>query len=73
MLVYLLFPDTFERIFGGVDRSGVVLALGGVNKAVVNKMTSLEVDQTLLRIRGELEVEYGTRDLDYYYPPLEAR
>ena len=35
-------------------------------------MSSLEIDQTLLRIRGELETKYGTRELDYYRPPLEA-
>ncbi|WP_224794406.1 hypothetical protein [Pseudomonas fluorescens] len=29
MLVYLLFPDTFERIFSGGERDSVVLAFGG--------------------------------------------
>lgn len=73
MVVFLLFPNTFERIFGGGDREGVVLAFGGVTRATLNKMSSLEIDRTLLRIRGELENEYGTPKLDYYEPPLASR
>ena len=73
MLVFLLFPDSFERIFGGGDRASIVLAFGGVSRATLGGMTSLEIDRTLLRIRGELAREYETPDLDYYHRPLEAR
>lgn len=73
MLLYLLFPDNFERIFGGGDRKSVLLAFGGVDQALANGMTPLQIDRALLRIRGELAREYATEELDYYFPPLESR
>ena len=71
MLVYLLFPDTFERIFSGGERDSVVLAFGGGARGA--RMSSLATDKALLRIREELELEYGTRDLDFYCAPLSDR
>ena len=73
MLVFLLFPDSFERIFGGGDRAEIVLAFGGVDRATLNGMTSLEIDRKLQDARVRLEQECGTKDLDYYQPPLAAR
>jgi 5-methylcytosine-specific restriction protein B len=73
MLVFLLFPDYFERIFGGDDRESLLLAFGGVTRARYRNMTSLDIDRTLLRIRCDLQEEYKTEDLDFYYPPLRSR
>ena len=33
-------------------------------------MSALEIDRELLDIRRHKEKEYGTRDLDFYAPPL---
>jgi 5-methylcytosine-specific restriction protein B len=73
MLVYVLFPDNFERIFSGGERESVVLAFGGGSKRETASMSSLAIDKALLRIRKELEQEYDTRDLDFYHPPLVDR
>ncbi|WP_256679627.1 AAA family ATPase [Pseudomonas sp. PB120] len=73
MLVYMLFPDNFERIFSGGERESVVLAFGGVSKKETASMSSLSIDKALLRIREELEQEYDTRDLDFYHHPLVDR
>ena len=73
MLVFLLFPDSFERIFGGGDRAEVVLAFGGVDRATLNGMTPLAIDRKLQEARVRLEQECGTKDLDYYQSPLSAR
>ncbi len=73
MLVFLLFPESFERIFGGGDRASIVLAFGGVDRATLSGMTSLSIDRKLNEIRGRLEQEVGTKDLDFYLPPLRSR
>lgn len=73
MLVYLLFPDTFERIFSGGERESVVRAFGGGARGKLDRMLPPEIDKALLRIREELELEYGTTDLDFYCAPLSDR
>ncbi|WP_353742547.1 AAA family ATPase [Pseudomonas fluorescens] len=73
MLVYLLFPDTFERIFSGGERDSVVLAFGGGGRGELARMSPLATDKVLLKIREELELVYGTRDLDFYCAPLSDR
>lgn len=72
MLLFLLFPDSFERIFGRNDRRAVAQTFGGVSSQVINTMNPVELDKTLLRIRGELESKYGKAELDYYEPPLDG-
>jgi 5-methylcytosine-specific restriction protein B len=72
MLVFLLFPDSFERIFGGGDRANIVLAFGDVDRARLNRMTALEIDRKLGEIRVSQEREYGTQNLDFYLPPLRS-
>lgn len=71
MTLFLLFPDEFERIFGGVDRRKIVVAFSGKTKAKVNKLSALEVDKELLTIRQEQEQSYDTTELDFYRPPLK--
>ncbi|WP_045049071.1 McrB family protein [Rouxiella chamberiensis] len=67
MLLFLLFPDDFERIFGGNDRRSVIKAFSGINP---NKMSALEIDKQLLEIRREQQEKYPDMPLDFYVLPL---
>ena len=70
MILFLLFPDEFERMFGGEDRKKVVMAFLGMAKTQVKKLSALKIDQHLSQIRKLKEEEYGTHELDFYAPPL---
>lgn len=72
MLLFLLFPDSFERIFGGTDRYQITAHFSKKPKTDINKMPQLIIDQELQLIRGELEEQYKTKDLDFYVAPLLA-
>ncbi len=72
MLLYLLFPDEFERIFGGTDRRRIVVAFTGKSKSQVSHLPVLELDRELLRIRREQEVKHSTTELDFYEEPLRG-
>jgi 5-methylcytosine-specific restriction protein B len=70
MLLFLLYPDDFERIFGRLDRKAVAIAFSGLTQQAINAMSPLELDRTLRRVRSELEERYPGQSLDYYFPPL---
>ena len=70
MLLFLLFPDNFERTFGGEARRKMVQDFLGKPEAQVKKLSALEIDRNLLEIRKQKEEEYGTKELDFYTPPL---
>ncbi|MCY3972927.1 MAG: AAA family ATPase [Candidatus Dadabacteria bacterium] len=69
MLLFLLFPNNFERIFGGNDRKKV--ASYYTTESKVKSLKSLGVDKELYRIRKEQEKVYETDELDFYHPPLD--
>ena len=73
MLLFLLYPDDFDRIFGGTDRRKVVLAFTGKTKAEIKKLSALQVDRELAAIRKKQEEDYGTDQLDFYRPPLKEQ
>ena len=73
MLLFLLFPDEFERIFAKGDRQGVALAFSGLSRQAINAQTALERDRTLRAVRTKLESDYAKKELDYYEPPLRER
>ncbi|MDP3842657.1 MAG: AAA family ATPase [Oxalobacteraceae bacterium] len=73
MLLFLLFPDNFERIFGQSDRQVIAMAFSGLSGQVIRGQSALELDRTLRKMRTDLETEYGTQQLDYYVPPLRDR
>ena len=73
MILYLLFPDDFERIFSQGDRRAIAVALSGLSTQAINAQRPYELDRTLRRLRSELETKYGTTELDYYVPPLRAQ
>jgi 5-methylcytosine-specific restriction protein B len=72
MLLFLLFPDQFERIFGGTDRRQIVISFTNKPKSDVDSMSPLEIDRELTQIRRTQEENYGTKELDFYLPPLMA-
>jgi 5-methylcytosine-specific restriction enzyme B len=72
MLLFLLFPDDFERIFGQNDRRTIVRHFSKRERREVNRMDAVQLDRELQAIRKRLEVERGTTQLDYYVPPLKG-
>jgi 5-methylcytosine-specific restriction protein B len=73
MLVYLLFPDDFERVFSSGDRKLILKHFADLPRSKANKMTAVQLDRLLRETRSRLEAEYRTTDLDFYRPPLSER
>ncbi|WP_414450665.1 DUF3578 domain-containing protein [Burkholderia sp. 22PA0099] len=71
MILFLLFPDTFERIFSQNDRKTVARHFSQRAARDINRMNTVELDRELYAIRARLEAEKGTKQLDYYVPPLK--
>ncbi|WP_022959459.1 MrcB family domain-containing protein [Spongiibacter tropicus] len=72
MLLYLLFPDGFERIFGQGDRKKVLKSFSGLDKQEINALKASEMDEALATIRAEQVESFNTEQLDWYVPPLKA-
>lgn len=72
MLLHILFPDNFERIFGGTDRSQALRALTGKTPKEIRAMTCLAQDKGLRQIREEAEKESG-KPVDFYEDPLHEK
>jgi 5-methylcytosine-specific restriction protein B len=72
MILFLLFPDDFERVFAGTDRRQIVLSFTEKPRSEVDSLSALAIDHELLVIRRTQEEKYGTKELDYYLPPLLA-
>ena len=70
MLLFLLFPDQFERVFGGMNRREIVRVFNKNTKSQVKKMSALEIDKSLYEIRQSKVNEYGAEELDFYMRPL---
>lgn len=70
MFLFLLFPDDFERIFGGTDRRSIVIEFTKKLRREVRKLSALEIDKILNDIRKEQIEQYSTDELDFYVPPL---
>lgn len=71
MVLYLLFPDTFERIFGGRHRRLLVQQFGKKEEADVLELSPLGIDRELAKIRSDQQARYPGKDLDFYLPPLK--
>ena len=69
MIMFLLFPDDIEHIWTGTERKKIVQHFRPQEE--INKMSALEIDKALLEIRREQEKEHGTKELDFYAPPLD--
>ncbi len=69
MILFLLFPDDFERIFGGTDRRLIAKTFLGKK---VKGLSALQIDHLLSDIRREQEAQFGSGELDFYVPPLRG-
>ena len=70
MLLFLLFPDDFERLFRNKDRKKIFDSLSQNGKT---PDTSIEIDRLLRKKRKEFEQEHQREDLDWYEEPLSLR
>ena len=70
MILFLLFPDSFERIFGRMNRHKLIRAFTGKTRAEVEAMSALEASREIQSIRRSAEERYPGQDLDFYEPPL---
>jgi MoxR-like ATPase len=66
MFLFLLFPDEFERLFGLKERRGVALGFSGQSERDIKDQTPVELDRTLRKVRTELEIKYGKKEIDFY-------
>jgi 5-methylcytosine-specific restriction enzyme B len=73
MLVYMLFPDTFERIFGGGDRRLLVQKFRGLSRAQVRKLSPIQIDREFSSIRAEQQAMHPDLKLDFYKEPLRSK
>jgi 5-methylcytosine-specific restriction protein B len=72
MVLFLLFPDNFERIFSSGDRRAVARAFGGMPEREVNALSPVALDRVLRNARERLERDHATTRLDYYEEPLAS-
>ncbi len=75
MLLYLCFPETYERISSWRHKRKIREALEEripPEERNEGNQSLLATNQVLLAIRHRLEREYGTTELDFYIPPLRA-
>ena len=71
MILFLLFPENFERIFSGADRISIVCAFTGKEKKEVKKLSAWKIDRHLLDIRNREQEKRETLELDFYNNPLK--
>lgn len=72
MILFLLFPDSHERIFGNRDRLKILQNFALIEPKDARKMSAFQVDQKLAEIRAEQQTQYPNTELDWYVPPLKA-
>ena len=65
MLLYLLFPDHFERIASSAHKRRIIKAFSGLVSTEPE-----DEDRAILAIRGELEKLLPNQHLDFYWSPL---
>jgi MoxR-like ATPase len=70
MLLFLLFPDDFERIFGQGDRRLIARVFSKKPGSEIRALDPVELDHALRVVRRRLETEHAGQPLDYYVPPL---
>lgn len=71
MLLFLLFPDDFERVFSAVDRKAIAEHFATLSRSQANRMPAFDLDKALRKARSDLEQKYQTNELDFYRSPLK--
>lgn len=67
MLMFMLFPNNFERIFSNNDRRTIIRAFKPLQK---EELSAVAMDRMLLEIRREQEEKLDSKMLDFYVSPL---
>lgn len=73
MILFLLFPDDFERIFSESNRIDIVCAFTGKEREEAEKLSGWEIDRLLSDIRNREQEERRTHELDFYNTPLKEK
>jgi len=73
MILYLLFPDSFDRIFGRSNRRKLLSSFTNMSGPQIRAMSALEVSREIQKIRKQWEEQEGTAELDFYITPLKER
>ena len=73
MILYLLFPDQFDRIFGRSHRRKLVRAFTGKSDAEVRSLSAHELSHEIQDIRQHWQVKEGTDQLDFHHSPLKEQ
>ena len=76
VVLYFLFPDHMERIVS-IDHKRKIVKIFG-NRGISEyesekKISDAGIDRVIYKIRADLEREHGTKELDFYYPPLKEQ
>ena len=70
MILFLLFPENFERIFSKEDRRKIVRKF---TKETAGKLSVLDMDLHIFDIRQREEAEHDSTELDFYHDPLKKK
>ena len=70
MLLFMLFPSEFGRIFSAGDRRSVVQRFSDLKSVEIKKMSAFEIDQEISKITKKLEHEHGATKVDFYTSPF---
>ena len=68
-MLYLLFPDSFERICSSDHKKKIVSTYSQIFNIIANIDNRLLVDKTLLEIRKRIETENPDTRIDFYFKP----
>ena len=73
VLLFLLFPDTFESIATRTHKVNIVEALrdNTSEPADIDGMEPIELDKELLQVRQRLQDKYDSGDVNFYESPFE--
>ena len=73
MILLLLFPDSFERVFSGTQKREIVHKFTGRTKAQVRDLSPTSIDRHILDIRRQEEKNHPDAELDFYGSPLREK
>ena len=67
-VLFLLFPDSFERILTRSHKTEIIKAFSGEHDEApdVRKLSHADLDRALLKIRKRLEAEHPGEEVDFY-------
>ena len=73
MLRYFAFPECVERISSNNDRRKILDAFKVAKPSETRNWTDRQLDEALLKLRGELEKTHEGRPLDFYSTELKQK